>query len=124
MKWKPVLLPCVFYRTLNGHEPVREWLKELPAEERRQIGIDIMAVQYGWPLGLPLVDSLGQGLWEARSRLPSRIARTFFCVQKGVIVLLHGFIKKTRTTPTHEIELARRRMRDVKNQSSPRKQSG
>ena len=95
-----------------GNEPVREWLKSLPASERKQIGADILAVQFGWPLGLPLVDSLGHGLWEVRTRLPSRIARTVFCVADETIILLHGFIKKTRTTPEHELTLARKRKHD------------
>ena len=57
----PRPLPCAFYRTTAGNEPVREWLKALPEGERKQVGSDIKAVQYGWPLGLPLVDSLGNG---------------------------------------------------------------
>lgn len=114
-------LRCAFYRTATGNEPVREWLKALPEGERKQVGGDIKAVQYGWPLGLPLVDSLGNGLWEVRSRLPSRIARTIFFVHDGVIVLLHGFIKKTRTTPAHELGLAKRRKLEVQNQPTHRK---
>ena len=117
----PRPLPCAFYRTTAGNEPVREWLKGLPEGERKQVGSDIKAVQYGWPLGLPLVDSLGNGLWEVRSRLPSRIARTIFFVHNGVIVLLHGFIKKTRTTPAHELDLAKRRKLEVQNQPTHRK---
>lgn len=109
---KPRPLPCVFFRTAAGNEPVREWLKRLPLGERKQIGTDILAVQFGWPLGLPLVDSLGHGLWEVRTRLPTRIARTIFLVDDETIVLLHGFIKKTRTTPDHERTLARKRKHD------------
>lgn len=100
---------------------MREWLKALPEGERKQVGSDIKAVQYGWPLGLPLVDSLGDGLWEVRSRLPSRIARTIFFVHDGVIILLCGFIKKTRTTPVNELNLAKRRRLEIKNQSAHRK---
>ena len=66
----PRPLPCAFYRTAAGNEPVREWLKELPDGERKQVGCDVKAVQYGWPLGLPLVDSLGEGLWEVRCGCP------------------------------------------------------
>jgi phage-related protein len=91
---------------------VREWLKNLPGGERKQIGADILAVQFGWPLGLPLVDSLGRGLWEVRTRLPTRIARTIFLVDDETIILLHGFIKKTRTAPDHELEIARKRKHD------------
>ncbi len=56
-------------------------------------------MQFGWPLGLPLVDFLGHGLWEVRTRLPNLIARTIFLVDGETTVLLHGFIKKIRTTP-------------------------
>jgi len=104
-----------------GNEPVREWLKELPENERKQVGSDIKAVQFGWPLGLPLVDSLGDGLWEVRSRLPSRIARTIFFVRDDTILLLHSFIKKTRTTPSQELDIARRRKREIQKQSTHRK---
>jgi len=68
-----------------------------------------MTVQFRWPLGLPLVDHIGSGIWEIRSRLPTRIARTLFCVHGGEIVLLHGFIKKTRKTPKEDRALALRR---------------
>ncbi len=119
---KPRPLPCAFYRTRTGTEPVREWLKEMPEGDRKQVGSDIKAVQFGWPLGLPLVDSLGDGLWEVRSRLPSRIARTIFFVQDETIILLHGFIKKTKTTPDQERDLAKRRKREVQIQSAHRSQ--
>ena len=61
-----------------------------------------MTVQFRWPLGMPLVDHLGSGIWEVRSKLPTRIARTLFFVHEGEIVLLHGFIKKTKKTPQED----------------------
>jgi phage-related protein len=105
----PRLLPAVFFRTEIGREPVREWLKDLPKDERRIIGEDIMTVQFRWPLGMPLVDNLGSGIWEIRSRLANRIARTLFFVHQEEIILLHGFIKKTRKTPNEDRALALRR---------------
>jgi len=105
----PRRLPAVFFQTETGREPVREWLKALPKEERRIIGEDIMTVQFRWPLGMPLVDNLGSGIWEIRSRLTNRIARTLFFVHEGEIILLHGFIKKTRKTPNEDRALALRR---------------
>jgi phage-related protein len=116
----PRPLPCAFYRIAAGNEPVRAWLQALPEGERTQVGSDIKAVQYGWPLGLPLVDYLGAGLWEVRSRLPSPNVRTVFFVHDGVIILLHSFIKKTRTTSHRELALARRRQLEDQNQSAPR----
>jgi len=102
-------LPAVFFRTETGREPVRDWLQELPKEERKIIGVDIMTVQFRWPLGMPLVGNVGSGIWEVRSKLPTRIARTFFFVHEEEIVLLHGFIKKTRKTPKEDRALALQR---------------
>lgn len=103
-------LPAYFYRSDSGREPVREWLKSLKPADRKIIGEDIKDVEFSWPLGMPLVRSLGHGLWEVRSNLSgSRIARVIFCVDEGRLVLLHGFIKKSRKTPKQDIELALRR---------------
>ncbi|MGH7812382.1 MAG: type II toxin-antitoxin system RelE/ParE family toxin [Candidatus Binataceae bacterium] len=103
-------LPAQFYRSDSGREPVREWLKSLEAEDRKAIGEDIKDVEFSWPLGMPLVRSLGRELWEVRSNLPrGRIARVLFCVEQGAMVLLHGFIKKTQKTPQHDIDLALKR---------------
>jgi phage-related protein len=105
-------LRVVFYQTGTGHAPVREWLKSLPKEERKVIGADILAVQYAWPVGKPLVDNLGEGVWEIRSRLANRIARTLFAVVDEEIVLIHGFIKKQQQTPRQELALAKKRKRE------------
>jgi hypothetical protein len=57
-------LAVVFFRTVAGNEPVRAWLKDLGKEDRKTIGEDILTIQYAWPLGKPLVDNLGDGIWE------------------------------------------------------------
>jgi phage-related protein len=107
-------LDAVFFETEAGNEPVREWLLSLPRHERKTIGDDVLKVQYCWPIGKPLVDNLGNGLWEVRSRLGDRIARVFFCIEGSTMVLLHGFIKKTRKTPKSELDLAIKRMNQLK----------
>lgn len=107
-------LHAYFFATARGAEPVRDWLKGLDQDDRRRIGADIATVEYGWPVGMPVCRSLGGGLWEVRSDLSrSRIARVIFCVESGTVVLLNGFIKKTRTTPKAELELARSRKREM-----------
>src|ERR1700688_762645 len=84
-----------FYRSDTGREPVREWLKALHLDDRKVIGEDIKDVEFSWPIGMPLVRSLGKELWEVRSSLPrGRIARIVFCVEQESMVLLHGFMKK------------------------------
>jgi phage-related protein len=102
-------LDVVFFRYENGNEPVRDWLLSLSKEERKVIGDDVLKVQYCWPIGMPLVGSLGSGLWEVRSRLGDRIARLIFVVEGRSMVLLHGFLKKTRKAPGHELDVALKR---------------
>lgn len=103
-----------FWRSEAETEPAREWLNELPREDRRVIGRDIRIVQFGWPLGLPLCRSLGGGLWEIRSSLPSkREARVLFGFHEGELVALSGSIKKTQKTPDDALKLARKRLKEV-----------
>lgn len=109
-------LAVKFFRTATGNEPAREWLLSLPKEERHAIDEDLLTVQYTRPLGKPLVDHLGDGLWEVRTRLPQRIARTLFALVDNEIVVLHGFIKKTQQTPLRELELARQRQRQYRSE--------
>src|SRR6266536_2801097 len=90
------ILSVAFFRTDSGNEPVREWLRSLSREERRLIGEDLKTVQFGWPLGMPLVRKLDKALWEVRARLPDRIARVILTVGEAQMVLLHGFIKKSQ----------------------------
>lgn len=111
MNGRDPILAVVFFRTETGREPVREWLKSLPREERRIVGEDLKTVQFGWPLGMPLVRKLDAGLWETRSRLPGRVARILFTTSQGRMILLHGFIKKSQKTPRTDLELASTRLR-------------
>lgn len=105
-----IRLRVVFYRTEHGNEPVREWLKSLSPEDRKFIGEDIKTVQFGWPLGMPVVRKIDTEIWEVRSNLKNRIARTLFTIEGDLMVLLHGFIKKTQKTPQNELEIAKGRI--------------
>ena len=107
-------LSAVFFRTCSAREPVRDWLRSLPKDDRREIGGDIAYVQYKWPLGKPQVDHIRGNVWEIRSRLVDRIARVLFAVSNDEMVLLHGFIKKTKKTPEADIALAERRWKEWK----------
>ena len=111
----PRKIPVVFYRTRGGAEVVRDWLRSLDDVDRQAVGLDLMRVQYRWPVGMPLCRALGDGLWEVRTSLPSnRIARVLFSVRQGRILVLHGFIKKTQKTPPDDLALARRRSHEFK----------
>ena len=102
-----------FYRSGNGNEPVREWLLDLPESERRAIGAQIKTIEFGWPIGMPLVKSLGDGLWEVRVTFVTRIARVIFTMNGADMVLLHGFIKKSQKTPKADLKVAKDRKREV-----------
>ena len=104
-----ITLNVVFYRTSSGSEPVREWLRGLSKADKRAIGSDIKTVQYGWPIGMPVVRKLDTRLWEVRSRLDQHISRVLFTVHGETMVLLHGFIKKSQKTPKGDLQLAKDR---------------
>jgi len=103
-----------FFKTDAAGEPVRDWLKGLPIAERKTIGEDIKTVQFGWPLGMPLVAHLAGGIWEVRSRLNTRIARVLFVLDGDAMVLLHGFIKEDQKTPKPDLDLAKERLKLLK----------
>jgi phage-related protein len=104
-------IEVVFFKTEAGHSPVREWLLGLERQDRRQIGQDIKAVEFGWPVGLPVCKALGRGLYEVRTDLKDRIARVMFLIDGSDMVLVHGFIKKTQSTAKGDMELARKRQK-------------
>ena len=109
---EPVLF-VVFYRTEAGNEPVREWLRSLRREDRKTLGEDIKTAQFGWPLGMPLIKKLEANIWEVRSNISRGVARILFTVEGNTMVLLHGFVKKSRKTPASELDTARRRLANV-----------
>jgi phage-related protein len=103
-------VPAIFFRTEAGGEPVREWLRSLPRDDRKRIGKDIATVEFGWPVGMPVCRAMGAGLCEVRTHLMQhRLARVLFYIDaKGRLVLLHGFIKKSRKTPNEDLDIARK----------------
>ena len=109
------VLTVRFYRTTAGNEPVRYWLAdEVSSGARKAIGADIKTVQFGWPIGMPVVRKMKAGLWEVRSDIPEGIARVLFTIVGAEMVLLHGFVKKTQATPKADLDLAVARMKEVK----------
>ena len=109
-------IPLVFFRTDAGNEPLRDWLKDLDRDDRLEVGRDLQRVQYRWPVGMPLCRPLGDGLWEVRTNLPGKtISRVLICFHQGELYALHGFIKKTQKTPDDDLDIARRRKKDVEN---------
>ncbi len=74
-----------------------------------------MIVKFGPALGVPYTKSFGDGLFELRAKGKEGIGRSFFCMVKGKeVIILHSFIKKSQKTPKKEINLARKRLKEVK----------
>ena len=75
-----------------------------------------LLVEYGPNLRLPYSRAFGDGLFELRPRGKSGIGRAFYCFLAGQrVVVLHAFIKKSQQTPEHDLKLARKRMKEVRN---------
>lgn len=71
---------------------------------------------YGPDLGMPHTRAMGNGLFELRLKAAEGIARVFYCTLVGRrIVMLHQFIKKSDKTPGKELDIARKRMKEMKN---------
>jgi phage-related protein len=107
-------LQVYFFKTTSGKQPVRDWLKEMPLEDRKIIGDDLKTAQFGWPLGMPLIRKIDPNLWEVRSKLQNRIARVLFTVDGDKMVLLHGFIKKSQKTPANDLKIAKQRLKALR----------
>jgi len=72
--------------------------------------------KHGLELRSPHSESMGGGLFELRPKGPEGIGRVFYCTAKGTtIVVLHSIVKKTQKTPKKDLDIARRRMKEVKN---------
>jgi len=111
------ILQSVFYKSLTGKEPVRGWLLELEKVDRKTIGEDIATLEFSWPVGKPKCSPMKGvgGLYEVRSNISgSRIARVIFVLTGNQMVLLHGFIKKTQKTPSKDLSLTIKRMKEVR----------
>jgi phage-related protein len=102
------------YQESSGKVPILEWLKDFNKDERKIIDRDIKYTQYTWPWKMPLIKPLGGSLMEIRIKLKNKQVRIFFILHEGVIMLLHGFVKKTQKTPNNELELALKRAKQIK----------
>jgi phage-related protein len=106
--------PIRFWVSATGREPVREFLKEQSKPDRMRLGEDLRKLQFGWPIGMPLVRKLHRDLWELRSSMPSkREIRLIFVSDGKQLILIHGFIKKTQKTPISELGVAEKRLKEM-----------
>ncbi len=89
---------------------MREWLLGLSRADRKTIGQDVKTAQHGWPLGMPLIRKVAPRLWEVRSHIADGVARVVFTVDGSAMVLLRGFVKKSRKMPAAELRTSQQRL--------------
>ena len=106
MKWK------IKFYTKSVEQMVNRLEKSINA---KMIAIFNMMLEHGPDLGMPYTKAMGKGLFEIRAKGQAGIARGFFCtITNNTIVILHVFVKKTEKTPKNELDLAQKRMKEVK----------
>ena len=108
------------YRIEYYSDAVEEQILALPNTlAARYIVLTRRMTAVGANLGPPHTDSFGDGLFELRLKGADGIARVFFCTLIGRrIMMLHSFIKKSQKTPPRELEIARKRMKEIKDANS------
>lgn len=103
-----------FFYLDSGECPVKEFLNSTHKKMRAKIVRSIALLENnGNMLGMPYSEHLEEGIYELRVKQGSDITRImyFFCKGK-IIILTHGFTKKTNKTPPNEIETAKK-YRDI-----------
>lgn len=95
----------------------RRAIRLFPKAARVALGEAILDLQYGARLGMPLsrpMPSVAPGVQELRVRDTAGVYRTFYLVKdrRGILVF-HAFEKRAQWTPVQDIELGRRRLREV-----------
>ena len=99
------------------NQSVKEDLRDLPKSIKAKFeAIMDKMIGCGPDIGLPFTKAMGNGLFEIRAKAQEGIVRGMFCTIAGnTIVILHVFLKKTHATPKKELDLAIKRMKEVKN---------
>lgn len=112
-----MLFRIEFYKDNKGESPIEDFLLELAESNkilvaRTRQGID--KLRYRTYHKEPLSKYIEPGLWELRIKSESSILRIFYAFRKGrIIFLLHIFIKKKQKIPRGELDIARKRLREV-----------
>jgi phage-related protein len=97
------------------NESVEDEILAMPPKiQARMIKLLELIQKYGGNLGAPHTEPMGDGLFEIRAKAQEGIGRSLYCYMKGRhIVVLHAFVKKSKRTPTPDLDLARKRKAEV-----------
>jgi len=99
------------------HPAAREAIRSFPESVRRELGKAIFDLQRGAALGMPLsrpMPSIASGAAELRIRDRSGIYRALYYTSspQGILVF-HAFMKKTRTAPKQDLDLGKKRLKEL-----------
>jgi phage-related protein len=100
--------------TFFSEKVERDTLRFPPGILAHLLHILELVEEFGPNLGKPHTAPMGNGLFEIRARGKEGIGRSLFCTTKGQeIIILHSFVKKTQRTPKKELDVARKRMKEL-----------
>jgi len=103
----------VEYFNVRVRTEIESWPVDMVADYARIVEL---LIEHGPNLRLPHSRAFGEGLFELRPRGKSGIGRVFYCFLVGRrVVVLHAFIKKSQQTREHELKIARKRMKEIRN---------
>ena len=93
-------------------DEMESWPVEVMADFARLIGL---LIEFGPDVRMPHSRAMGRGLFELRPRGRESIGRALYCFATGRrVVVVHVFIKKSQSTPRRDLNVARRRMKEVR----------
>lgn len=102
----------VYYFNQRVRAEIESWPVGVLADYARLVEL---LIEFGPDVRMPHSRAMGGGLFELRPRGREGIGRALYCflVDEQVMVL-HGFVKKSQATPKRDLEIARRRMKEVR----------
>ncbi len=104
----------LFYISPSGQPVVQKFIDALPKSPRAKLlrQIDLLE-NYGAQLGMPHARAMGNGLLELRVRGQIDVRVFYAFAKEQRIYLLHGFVKKSKTTPMPELAIALQRKKEI-----------
>ena len=107
-----------FYKK-NNKNPIMDFILSLDEETQLDV-LAILRKMESDPFNLGTLSKKIKGiknLFELRVKGKNIIIRLFYCYKKNkIIIVLHGFIKKTQKIPLKKLELAIKRKKEIENE--------
>ncbi len=102
----------ILYFNERVQREIEEWPVGIYADFLR---VTELLEEGGLDLRMPHSRAMKDGLFELRCKGSEGIGRAFYCTRVGrELIILHSIIKKTQATPAKDLELARKRLKEVK----------